>query len=314
MSQSRKLNWIVCLCACISTTLACDLLICVSVAQGDESQELCRGSYLLAGKATLVEQSGFDRPFVPRETMILVARTPARALVGWSYDGQEAIGERHRFSYSGPGLTHAIAMDFVSESKSDLLSVTGLALDSPVRQGALQGTESLEVHALAVTGPFSNYPLAVFFCSPDKQFVLADTPAILNGENVVCNSFGEFIASDREGKQLLVVQQGEDDLASRSHKTMLGEIKSPLFKKGIKSVLLSAEFSKVLTDSIEAPWTVRKSKVITGIDGAITKISHDIFITQFTVNATKIDGEIDKILALIPNGQAVVTSDNMSYR
>lgn len=205
-------------------------------------------------------------------------------------------------------------MDFVSEPKSDLLSVTGLALDSLDRQGPLQGTESSEVHAVAVTGPFDNYPLAVFFCSPDKQFGLADTLSILNGKSVVRNAYGEFMASDREGNPLLKLRQGEDDLASESHKTVLGQIKAPLFKNGIKSVLLSAKFSKTITDSIEAPWTIRSSKVITGIDGAITKTLHDIFITQFTVNAADIDGEIDKILGAIPNGQRVVTNDNMAYR
>ncbi len=128
------------------------------------------------------------------------------------------------------------------------------------------------------------------------------------------NSCGELSVVNLGGlKEIRFQQVAEDVFTARQPGLKLRDVQFRPFESGMSRALHTCTFDPPLTSESTGPWTAECTTEREGRDGQVDRVTYLVTIDEFTTDHDRIGGEINEVLALVPDGEMVVTDEPVQY-
>lgn len=288
----------------------------------------CTDTYLIAGEMTSDAFQTSDRPRA--SSQFLIAITPERVLVGWSYENMSVTEPRPRtrldirparrchqvFRFAELNLPHSVSLECTATYGRDILQSSDRTLTALVRQDQLPDATSRELIVQSISGPFNDCPLCFFAQDPTRDLTQQQFCGwIETGEGAVSNEYCDLRlhSSSDNGHQLLTLSQREHNSLSVDTPVTLADAKTAFYPSGLQSIHIECDFDCALKDLGKAPWTARIVNESIGRNGKSIGSKREVRVSVIDTDRQAVDRAIDDVLKLAREGTHVVTDDKLYY-
>ena len=267
--------------------------------------------YLMAGRIKCLKSTA-GRP--KQDTLFVVGRLGKSAICGWSYKTDGEVGEHFRYISDDGGT---VGFKTIAQLGRSLLESKRVDLSYVAAQRNQYGSQSQKARFDGIQlAAFDDIPFAVFFSSSYVGIYPDDVMALRNsggGTSVTQHGVLSLACQNNEIQSITFSQQQDDVLTARVDGKKLRDATNAFFLTGMAKTHCEYRFDPPWSPQVSAPWTTTSTVERLGLGGEKYQAKYRTTVEFFTKDPLRIEGEMSKILSLIPENEEVQSNSPIDY-